>query len=202
MPQRALRAARGYGAVWIVRGFMTGEHTSITGAVVGDGRGAVLGHDVDIEVHQPLPTDVRVVASQAVRRVTGRTAEAGVDMALVLGETGIRHDIAQAVAFTAHGVRPVHAQVRISKQIHDELAGRHRLVEFVSAFQNVGPLGSMRPVWPRAAELAIVVRVVTIGAENLRSHRTSLRYAIEIQHVWQQTWLRQRAVAGVRDWMT
>lgn len=53
----------------------------------------------------------------------------------------------------------------------------------------------MRAVWARTSELAVVITVVAIGAQNLRAHGASLRDAVEIQHVQQQAGLRQRAVA-------
>ena len=159
-------------------GLVTRQHASIRRAAVGDRRSSILGNHVDIKIDQPLATNIRVGASHAVRSVTYRTGEAGVDMALVLGETGICHDLAQIVAFAAHRVRPVHAEVGVREQIRDQLTRCDRLAEFVSAFQNVGPLGSMRTVRARASELAIVVAVVAVGAENARAHTAPLGRAI------------------------
>jgi hypothetical protein len=111
-------------------------------------------------------------------------------MALMLAEAGVRHDAGETVAFAAHRIRPVHAQVGILKQICDQLARRYRLIEFIAAFQNVGPLGTMRTIRPGTPKLAIVVAVVAVRAEYLRSYRAPLRYPIEIQHRSQQAGLR------------
>ena len=59
----------------------------------------------------------------------------------------------------------------------------------------------MRAVRTCPAELAIVVAVVAIGAENLCAHGPALGDPIEIQHAGQQAGLRERAVADVRDGM-
>src|SRR5580658_1768808 len=103
-------------AILVVCSAVAGQRAGICGAVVGNGRGPILGNDADIKIHQPLAADIWVDASYAVRGVTYRTAEAGGDMALVLAEAGVRHDVAQVVALAAHCVRPVHAEVGISKQ--------------------------------------------------------------------------------------
>ena len=94
---------------------MTGEDAGVGGAVVDDGRGSILGDDVDIEIYQALATDAGIGASHAVRGVTGRTAEAGVDVALVLSEAGVGHDVAQTVALAAERVGAVHAEIGIAK---------------------------------------------------------------------------------------
>jgi len=98
-----------------MRDFVTGQHASIGSAVVGDGRSSVLRNHIDIKIHQPLAAYIRVRTTYAVAGVTRRTGEAGVDMALMLAETGVRHDVAKAVAFAAHGVRPVYAEIRVAK---------------------------------------------------------------------------------------
>ena len=53
----------------------------------------------------------------------------------------------------------------------------------------------MGTIRARTSELAIVVAVVAISTQDLRTHGPSLGSAIEIQDVRQQAGLRQRAVA-------
>src|SRR5271166_5087257 len=167
-------------AVWVVRNLVTYQRARIGRAAVGDGRTSILGYHVDVKIHQPLATNARVDASHAVCGVAGRTGKSGVDMALVLLEAGVRHDIAQTVAFAAHRVGPIHAEIGVPEKIGDQLARFHRLAKFVAPFQNVGPLGAVRTVRTGASKLAIVVAVVAVGAEHLRSHHTPLGNAIEI----------------------
>ena len=52
-----------------------------------------------------------------------------------------------------------------------------------------------------AAEFAIVVAVVAIGAEDLVAHGAALGDAVQVQHVGPQAGLRERAVADVHDGM-
>src|SRR5271155_2222081 len=59
----------------------------------------------------------------------------------------------------------------------------------------------MRTIRPRTSELAIVVAVVAVGTENLRSHRAPWRDPVEIQHIAEQARLRQRAVTDVSNRM-
>lgn len=59
----------------------------------------------------------------------------------------------------------------------------------------------MRPVWSYTAKFPIVVAIVAIRAEDLRSYAATLRDAIEIQHVRQQAGLRQRAATDMGNRM-
>lgn len=63
------------------------------------------------------------------------------------------------------------------------------------------PFRTVRAVRACPAKLTIVVAVVAIGAENLRSHTSSLSNAIQIQHVGQQTGLGQSTAASVGNWV-
>src|SRR5271169_341656 len=98
-----------------MRCLVTDQRARVGRAVVGDGSASILGHHVDIKIDQALATDIRVGASHAVCSVTYRTGEASVDVALVVGEAGVRHDLGQIVAFAAHGVRSVGAEVGVRK---------------------------------------------------------------------------------------
>ena len=197
---RLTRGRDSDGTIRIMRCVVTGQRTGVGGPVVGDGH-SIRGDHVDVKIHQPLAADIRVGACHAVRRVTYRTGEAGVDMVLVLGEAGVRHDIAQAVALAAHRIRPIHAEIGVWKQIGYQLAGQRRLAELVSTFQNVGPFGSMRTVRARPPELAIIVTVVAVRTENLCSYGPPLRRAVEIPHSAEQAGLRQRTVADLGNGM-
>ena len=163
-----------------MRSLVTCEHTGVGRAVVGDGRGSILGYDVDVEIHEALSADAWVGASHPVGGVARRTGEAGVDVALMLGEAGIRHDAAQAVALAAERVRTIDAEIGIAKEIIHQLPGRDGLAEFVAALEDVRPLGAVGAVRARASEFAIVVAVVTVGAEDLRADGAAGRQAIEL----------------------
>ena len=76
-------------------------------------------------------------------------------------------------------------------------AGPWSLAEFVTALKNVRPLRAMRAIGPRAAEFAIVIAVMAIGAEDLRAHQTSRCQAFFVEHIHQQARLRQGARTSV-----
>ena len=82
-------------------------------------------------------------------------------------KAGVSEDLGQVMTLSAQRVRPFHAGVRIGIKIGDQSTGRGRLAEFVAPLQQVGPLRSMGTVGARAAEFAVVVAVVAIGAEEL-----------------------------------
>ena len=128
------------GAVWIVHGLVTYHHTSIGRTVVGNGRASILGNHVNIKIHQPLSRDIRGCCAHTVGSVAYRATEARVDMALMLGEGGVCHDIAQIVAFAAHRVRPANAEIGVGIKIRDQLARPGCLAGNVLPFQDVGPL--------------------------------------------------------------
>lgn len=139
---------------------------------------------VDVEIDEPRPGNGSAGAPHSMRGVADRAGKAVVyHMAAVLTETCVRRDLIQVVAFAAKRVRSVYAEVRIGKEIRDQLTGRWCLAELIPALQNMRPLGTVRTVRARSAKLAVVVAVVTIRAENLRSHASSLRDAVQIEHI-------------------
>ena len=111
--------------------------------------------------------------------VAGRASEARVNVVKVLLEAGVLHDlVGQIMALAAKSVRAVHAQIGAWEKIGDELAGRRSLAEFMATFQDVCPLGAMRPVRPGSSEFAIVVTIVAVTAENAIPHQPALGGAI------------------------
>ena len=113
---------------------------------------------------------------------------------------GVLHN-RQIMALGAQGVGSSHGQVGIGKEIVNRATLRCGRVEFISALQNVGPLGTMGTVRALTAEFAIVVAVVAIGAENLGARGATQGNAIQLQHVSQQAGLQQTAAADVQDGM-
>src|SRR5208282_1503526 len=130
-----------------------------------------------------------------------RTAEAIVDMPSMLGKTGVGQDLRQIMAFRAHRVGAIDAEIRIRKQVGNQLARHDGLGKFVPPFQDMRKSRSMRAVRSGPAKFAIVVAVVTIRAKNLYPHAPPLRDSVLIQHVRQQTWLRQRARSHMSNGM-
>ena len=90
------------------------------------------------------------------------------------------------MALAAQGVGTGYAEIGIGEEVLDQAAGGDCLAEFITAFEDVGPAGAMRAVRTCAAEFAIVVAVVAVGAEDLRAHGAALGDAIEVEHVGQQ----------------
>lgn len=117
------------------------EHARISNAAIGNGRGPILRHHTDIEIHQALAGYRGARRSHAVRGMTNRATEAGVYVKGVLREAGVLHDLAgQVMALSAQSVRPVHAEVRIGIKVRDQLAGPWGLVGNILPFQDVSPL--------------------------------------------------------------
>ena len=136
------------------------------------------------------------------RRVTGRARKTSIDVERVLRPTCVPDDIArEIVAFAAHRVRPIDAQIRIYVQVSNSLAGTRRLAIFVTPLQDVGPFGSVRTTRTQAAEFAVVVTVVTVRTKNLVAHLSPLTGSIELRHVGQQTGLRVSRGTRVRHGM-
>ena len=79
------------------------------------------------------------------------------------------------MALGAHRVRSGDAGIGIGKKIGDESAGHCSLAELVIALEDVRVDRAVRAVRAGAAEFAIVVAVVAIGAEDLRSDQIALR---------------------------
>lgn len=161
---------------------------------------AVRRNHIDIEIHEPHSGNGAAGAPHSVRGVANRAGKAIVNhMAGMLTETCIRRNLTQVVTFAAKRVRSVYAEVWVRKEIGDQLTGRRCLAELVTALQNVRPLRTVWAVRACPAELAIVVAVVTIRAENLRSHAASLCDAVQIEHIRQQAGLGQSTAANVSN---
>ena len=105
------------------------------------------------------------------------------------------------MALAAQAVGSSDAQIGIGKQIGDRLTRQGCLTEFIAALQNMSPFRPVGAVRTRAPKFAIVVTVVAIGAQNLGAHGAALADAIEVQHIWQQTGLRQGTAPDMNDGM-
>ena len=120
---------------------MAGQRASARAAVVRNRRTSVLPDHTRIEVHQPLARQIGSTRPHPVRSVADRAAESIVDVPRVLCPTRVIGNlILQIVAFGAKRVRPVHAEIRIGKQVRDRLPWRWRLAEFVPPLQQMRPL--------------------------------------------------------------
>ena len=181
---------------------MAHQRAGIGAVVVSDGSGAVRSHHVGIEIHQALSGDRRRSRSHAVRGVANRTAESIlIGMQIVLREAGVRENLGQIVALRAHREGSGDAGIGIGEKIRDRSAGNCRLAELIVALENVRVDRPVRTIRSGAAELAIVVAVVAIGAEVLGAHQPRRRQSLLVQHVHQQARLRQRAASIMSDRM-
>ena len=168
-----------------MRDFMAGECASVAAAVIGNWSAIVLPHHIDVKIYQPFARDTRRNRAHPVRRVADRTGEPILRYVIaMLQEAGVAYHVAQVMALRAHAVRSVQAEVWIRKCIGDQASRRRGLAELVIVLEDVRVHRTVRAVRPRSAEFAIVVAVVTIGAENLQSHEPR-RGAVLIQHVGQ-----------------
>ncbi len=89
----------------------------------------------------------------------------------MLREAGVGQYLGQVVALRTHRVRPGDAGVGIGKRIRDQSARDCRLAELIVALEDVRVDRSVRTVRAGAAELAIVVAVMAVRAEQLRAHQ-------------------------------
>jgi len=106
--------------------------------------------------------------------MTDRARKPGIDVNRVFAETDIRHHIAKVVTLGTQGIRA--SRPRTSNRREKILDGRSRsgewretrchLAELVAPLQDVRELGTVRPVWASAAEFAVVIAIVAIGAEE------------------------------------
>ena len=97
---------------------MAGQHTTVTGAVIGDWSTVVLSNDIGVKVHQALAGDARRHRSHAVRGVTHGTGEAVIrNVVAVLQEAGVAHHVGQIMALGTHAVGAVESEVGIRKQV-------------------------------------------------------------------------------------
>jgi len=180
-----------------MRVVVAGQVAGVGGAGIGDRAGAIRRHHIEIKVHQPLAGNAPVHGSHSMRRMAGGAGKAVVDVPGVFAEGRVCGDVCQIMAFSAQGVWPVDAKIRSGKQVCNQLPWKGGLAELVAPLQDVRPLRAMRTIRTCATELAIVVAIVAIGTKDSRAHGAPARDAVEVQHVCQQTGLRQRAVAVV-----
>ena len=162
----------------VVSNLVACQGTRVCAAVVSNGKAGVRGDHVDVEVHEPLAKGIGAARPNPMRSVTSRTTEAIVDVGGVLGKAGVLHDVRQVVALPAQRIGAVHTEVRVREKVADQGSRCNRLAELIPTFQDVGPLRSMRPVWPGASKLAIVVTIVAVGAEDLTTYRAPLGGAV------------------------
>lgn len=59
----------------------------------------------------------------------------------------------------------------------------------------------MRTVRTGSTKLPVVITVVTVRAQNLRSHGAALPGTVNVQHVGSQARLRKRTATNLHDWM-
>ena len=200
-----MRVGRNLGAgdraIGVMGGLVAGQGASIAAAVIGNRCAVVLPHNVDVEIHQALARDSWGNRTHAVRRVADRTGEAILRYVVaVLREAGISHDFAQIVTLGAHAIGSIEAEVWIGKRVRHQSSRSRGLAELIIVLEDVRVDRAVGTIRPEPAEFAIIVAVVAIAAENPDSHQPPCR-AILIQHVGQQTGLRQRAQTIVGDGM-
>ena len=194
----AMQSQRLHRAIGIMHGPVAHQGATVRPAVVRDGHAAVRSYDFQVKIDQPLARDVPAARSHAVRAVARRAGEAGVDVARVLAPTRILDDVVrQIMALAAHRIGAIDAEIRRRVEIRNPLPGTRRLAEFIAALQEMVPLGSMRPVRTHAAEFAIVVAVVAVGAVNLRTHGPARRAPVQLHHIGQQAGLWQATASWV-----
>ena len=180
---------------------MAGQRATVGSAVIGNRSAVVLTHHVDVEIHQALARHPGSHRTHAVRGMTRRTGESILRYVIaVMGETRVTHDVGQIMALGAHAVRSVETEVRIGEQVRDLAAWGRGLTELIVVLEDVRVDRAVRAIGPESAKLAIVVAVMAIAAQNPDSLQTPCR-AILIQHVGEQTGLRQRAQTVVRHGM-
>ncbi len=145
--------------------------------------------------------------------VTGGAGESIVYVPSMLAKAGGCHHLIQIVAFRTKSVRAntrVRTASRIQRGIGEQILDGgsrpsswqwHDLAHFVAAFEYMRILRAVWTVRSAPTELAGVVTVMTIGAQEACAHGTPLHSAVLIPHVLEQTWLRQDATAIMHDGM-
>jgi len=198
-------------AIGVVIVIVALESAGVPAPVVRDGSidTVVCGHDPQIEIHHAYSGDIFRRWARAMGGMTDGAGKPGNDVNRVFAEADIRDHIAQVVTLGTQGVRA--SRHRINNRRQKILDGRSRsgggwearrhLAELVAPLQDVRELGTVRPVWPSAAEFAVIITIVAIGAEQVGAHGAPLGVPIDIQHVPKQAWLWQRTVAVVHDRM-
>lgn len=187
------------------------ESAGVLAPFVRDGsiRTVVRGYDPQIEIHHAHSGDIARRCAHAMCCMTDRARKPGIDVNRVFAKTDIRHHVAKVVTLGTQGIRP--SRRRINNRREKILDGRSRsgegrqaqchLAELVATLQDVRELGTVRPVWASAAEFAVVIAIVAIGAEEACAHWPPLGVSIQIQQVLTQAGLWERTVAVVHDRM-
>ena len=182
-------------------GLVAGQSAGIAAAVVRDRSAVVLPHHVNVKIHQAFARNPRSYRTHAVRSMAHGTGEAILrHVVAVFRKTGVSLNFVQIMTLGAHAIRPVEAYVWIGKQVRDLSAGHGGLAELIVVLEDMRVDRTVRTVRADSTELAIVVAVVAIAAENPDTHQAPCR-AILIQHVREQARLWQRAQTVVRDGM-
>ena len=90
-------------------------------------------------------------------------------MVVVICPRDALHDDAKVVALCTHTIRSINTEIRLRIQIHRDQRtwSSRRLAVFIVALQNMPPFRAMRTVGSASAELAVIVAIMAIGAENL-----------------------------------
>ena len=150
---------------------MAGQSAGVAAAVVGDRSAVVLRHHVNIKIHQAFARNSRGYRTHAVRSMADGTGEAVLrHVVAVLRKAGVSLDFVQIMTFGAHAVRAVEAYVWIGKQVRDLSARHSGLAELIVVLEDMRVDRTVRTVRADSTELAIVVAVVAITAENPDTH--------------------------------
>ena len=164
------------------------QAAGVGGAAVGDGSRAIRRHDVLIKIHQAFAGNIAGLRAHSVGRVAHRARESILlNMAGVFAEASVIHDLRQdrGTSRTTHRGRrlapPSALRFGLGKELVTSLPGTWRLAEFIAALENVGKDRPVRSVRSVAAEFAVVVAIVAVGAQDSRAHGAPHRPAIEVQ---------------------
>ena len=150
------------------------QDAAVGAPVVGNRCALILSNHIDVEIHQPFAGHAGRARRHSMSRVAHRAGESILrHVAVVLWPARVRQNSTQVVAFGAHRIRPLRAQVRRWIRVGDHPAWYRRLACLIVSFQYVRV---DRTVWahrtsPNPAEFPVVVAVVAVGAENPRSHQ-------------------------------
>src|ERR1700722_7742030 len=108
--------------------------------------------------------------------MAGRTREPVLRYVVaVLLETSIRYHVSQIMTLGAHAIRSIETEIGIWKSVGDQSARRRGLAELIIVLEDMRVHRTVRTVRPGASKLAIIVAIVTVGAENLNSHQSRCR---------------------------
>ena len=116
-----------------MRVIVTGQRAGVGSTRVGDWVYAIRGDDVEVKVDKPLSRNRPAKVAHSMSRVASGAGKTVIDVARMLAERRISHDLIHVVALPAEGVRPIDGQIRIGKKIGDQLAGQRSLAELITA---------------------------------------------------------------------